>query len=409
MKKLFRIPLFFLAIAACIGLLLRWHFVSPIKGFNYPYWLHAHSHIMFLGWVFNALFIAYISNFNLLSVKRYQKLFLFIQGLLCGMLVSFPLQGYGIISISLSILHTFSIGLFSYWMFRDLKSMNYSTSIWCAKISLILFIVSSLGPFALGPLMATGLGQSKWYYFAIYYYLHFQYNGVFIFGLLSLFYHLLEDKGIQLNISDARKSGILLFFSLFPSYFLSTLWANPGLPFNGIGLIGAILQLISLLYFTRSIRTIYPLKLSIQANVLMTIAFVSFVVKSLVQILSAHPQIAKLAFEVRPFVIAYIHLCVIGVVTFSLLGWYIEKGFVELRSGICLTLLISGFVGSEIFMIIGSIPTTFRLSNFQEIPLLLFSILLTLGIILFLFYNGKGRALDNTDHLRHIFNDSTPL
>src|SRR5690606_32519867 len=124
---------------------------------------------------------------------------------------------YGTISISLSILHTFSVGLFSYWLFRDLKTMNISTSIWHAKISLFLFIVSSLGPFALGPLMATGLGHSKWYYFAIYFYLHFQYNGVFIFGLLSLFYHLLEEKGIQFNVSHALSSGILLFISLFPS------------------------------------------------------------------------------------------------------------------------------------------------------------------------------------------------
>lgn len=380
---LFRIPLIFLAIAACIGLLLRWHFVSPIDKFNYPYWLHAHSHIMFLGWVFNVLFIAYISNFNLSSIKRYQKLFFFIQGLLCGMLFSFPLQGYGTISISLSILHTFSVGLFSYWLFRDLKTMNISTSIWYAKISLFLFIVSSLGPFALGPLMATGLGHSKWYYFAIYFYLHFQYNGVFIFGLLSLFYHLLEERGIQFNVSHALSSGILLFISLFPSYFLSTLWANPRAYFNGIGLVGAILQLISIFYFIRSIRTIYPLKFSGQTNVLLAIALASFVVKSLLQILSAHPQIAKLAFEVRPFVIAYIHLCVIGVVTFSLLGWYIEKGLVKLHSGVCLTLLIVGFVGSELFMIAGTTPTL-HFSRFQEVPMLLFSALLTFGIVLFL-------------------------
>ncbi|HEX7762949.1 MAG TPA: hypothetical protein VF433_04980, partial [Cellvibrio sp.] len=111
MQKHFSIPFLFLFIAACIGLLLRWHFIMPLSWLNYPYWLHAHSHIMFLGWVFNVLFLAFVRNYNLSS--RYRKLFVFIQILLAGMLISFPIQGYGVISIIISAIHTFSIWMFA--------------------------------------------------------------------------------------------------------------------------------------------------------------------------------------------------------------------------------------------------------------------------------------------------------
>ncbi len=142
MQKRFSIPLVFLFVAACIGLLLRWHFIIPIRWLKYPYWLHAHSHIMFLGWVFNVLFLAFVWNYNLSS--RYRRLFAVIQILLAGMLVSFPIQGYGVISIIISTVHTFSIWMFSLWLFKDFRKTDELISKWFAKSSLILFIVSSL-------------------------------------------------------------------------------------------------------------------------------------------------------------------------------------------------------------------------------------------------------------------------
>ncbi|HEX5171412.1 MAG TPA: hypothetical protein VFW11_19680 [Cyclobacteriaceae bacterium] len=381
MQRQFKIPLIFFFIAACLGLLLRWHFVTPQTWLKYPHWLHAHSHIMFLGWVFNVLILAYISNYDLPS--RYRKLFIFIQALLVGMLISFPLQGYGPVSITISTLHTFSVWIFSFWMFRDLKTGN-STSIWFAKSSLILFILSSLGPFALGPLMASGLAQSKWYYFAVYYYLHFQYNGVFIFGLLSLFFKLLEEKGISYD-THARRFGILLFVSLFPAYFLSTLWASPGIIFNAIGLTGATLQLISLYYFAKMIQSI-SIPMNRQATILMTASLSAFILKALLQFISAHPVIAQMALDTRPFTIAYLHLVVIGVVTFFLLAWYIEKGLIKVRSHIGLRFLITGFVGSELVMIASGVPFFINLPYFQiPILLLVFSALILLGTVILMF------------------------
>lgn len=385
MRKLFRIPLIFFFIASCVGLLLRWHFVSPMSWLKYPYWLHAHSHIMFLGWIFNVLMLAYMYNYNLSVNKRYKSLFLFIQVLLSGMLISFPMQGYGVISITLSALHTISIWIFAFWFFKDMRTRN-EPSIWFAKSSLILFIVSSLGVLVIGPISASGMGQSKWYYFAVYYYLHFQYNGVFIFGLLSLFLKLLEDRSILFNEVKIRRAGLVLFISLFPTYILSTLWVVPGMSFNFIGMIGALLQLLFIFYFITVIHKI-KFELNGHAKILMTISITAFILKSIVQLVSAHPEIARMAFEMRPYIIAYLHLVLIGVITFFLLAWYIEMKLLQVRSATPFILLILGFVASELTMICWGIFSPGSESFIQPSVLLFaFSALLFFGTGLVAFH-----------------------
>ncbi|HTJ48133.1 MAG TPA: hypothetical protein VL443_01685 [Cyclobacteriaceae bacterium] len=382
MQKLFRIPLLFLFIGGCIGLMLRWNFISPQPWFDYPNWLHTHSHIMFLGWILNLLLLAYLYHYHLWRIKQYRILFTFIQTLLAGMMISFPLQGYGTIAIILSVLHTLSLGLFIYWLLKDLKAKPALTSIWYTRMSLILFIISSLGPFALAPIMANGLGHSKWYFFIVYYYLHFQYNGVFIFGVLSLFFHLLELRDVKFDVRKANRSGMLLLVSLFPGYFLSTLWAAPGMIFNLIGLFGAILQLLAIRYFIKCVRGI-SISLNPWSRLLIIISLLSFCIKSFLQLLSAHPDIAKLAYEVRPFVITYLHLVVIGVITFFLLAWYIETNLVKLKSSISIILLVVGFAGSELTMLLSGISQFDGFHLYQTQVLFLFSACLLFGIAMF--------------------------
>jgi hypothetical protein len=351
MQKQFRLPLIFFFIAACIGLLLRWHFVLPMDWLQFPNWLHAHSHTMFLGWIFNTLFLAYLSNYSLYN-RRYKLLFIIIQIVLGGMLISFPIEGYGVISIVFSSLHTVLVFVFCWWIFKDFKKLPPSVSVWFAKVSMILFVLSSLGPVTLGPLVANGLGQTKWYYFSVYYYLHFQYNGVFMFGVLSLFFQVLEKRGLEFSNQAARKFGLLLLIAFFPTYFLSTLWAKPGLIFNVIGSIGAIIQMISLYYFIQVVRQVSFIKVNRAVKALMVFVFLAFTLKLILQLISAHPHISELAFEIRPFTIAYLHLVLIGIISFSLLAWYVEKGICVLKYHHAIKLLVISFVASEFVMIL---------------------------------------------------------
>jgi hypothetical protein len=105
-RNLFKIPFLFLFIAAVMGLFLRYMMMAPVPGVTFSYLLHAHSHVMFLGWIFNVLFLVFVTEFT--DEKNFKVIFWILQILVVGMLVSFPLQGYGLFSIVFSTLHIFA-------------------------------------------------------------------------------------------------------------------------------------------------------------------------------------------------------------------------------------------------------------------------------------------------------------
>lgn len=356
MLKYFRLPLLFLFIASAIGVFLRWQFISPTPGVNYTFILHAHSHIMFLGWVFNALYIAFtISYVEHGEHKIFQNLFIVLQFLIVGMMISFPLEGYGLYSILFSTLHTFGAILFVILFYKKTKHAT-TISIWYARTALIFFTISTLGPFSLGYLMSNGMGQSQWYYFSIYYYLHFQYNGFFIFGIFSLFFGFLERKEIQYNLEKAKGIGKLMAFSCVPAYLLSILWSKPGLTFNVIGGLAAIIQLFAFAEFFRLLkinRKAIQHSICKYSYLYLFIVLIAFALKLLLQFLSSHPHLAQLAYELRPVVIAYLHLVLLGVISLFLFSWYLEMNFIGKTSGkkILILFLIS-FTGMETCLVL---------------------------------------------------------
>lgn len=386
MQKYSRFPFLFFFLAACVGLLLRWYFISPMSWLKFPYWLHAHSHLMFLGWVFNLLSLAFIDrHIEEQQRKKYITLFLIIQVFLLGMLISFPLQGYGLYSISLSTFHTIVVGVFAFWFFKDTKHSGFDPSRWFARLSLIFFLISSLGPFSLGPLMVNGLAQSKWYYFAVYYYLHFQYNGVFTFGAVSLFFSLLNERGVMVDQLLVKRFGHLMLISCVLGYSLSTLWANPELIFNVLGFIAALIQLVAFIYFIKILRSIpatWIKSISPSARILFRVVLLSFATKLILQLVSAHPYMAQLAYEVRNYVMAYLHLVLLGMISCFLLAWSMEKGWI-LKAGLAATLFfVIGFLGMEITLISGN---SFMGSMVNPaLFLFIFSLMIVVGLVQFL-------------------------
>lgn len=354
MKVLIKLPFVFLFIASLIGLVLRWHYFQPIAAFQYSFWLHAHSHLMFLGWVFNALSIAYVICFIPEPSKRRYKIIFYVLNLLVfGMLIAFPIQGYGVYSITISTLHTIVVVVFCIRFFRDTQSDQRSTAIWLARASLVFFLISAIGPFVVGALAANGMGQSDEYHLAVYYYLHFQYNGVFTFGIFALLFDLLSQKGIEVNLKKASRFRWLLFVSCFPAYALSTLWTSPSLIMNGIGLASAIIQIIAFYYLLQSVQSKWAKfrqVFSLPYNLLLIVSLLAFGTKLFLQLISVFPSIALLAYEVRYYVIAYLHLVLIGVISLFLISWYGEWSRVSIKK-LHVYLLLIGFISSELVMI----------------------------------------------------------
>ena len=61
----------------------------------------------------------------------------------------------------------------------------------------------------------------------------------------------------------------------------------------------------------------------------LSLVALAFALKLILQITSAFPAIAQMAYEHRTIVIAYLHLVLIGVISFLLFAWYSERNLFE--------------------------------------------------------------------------------
>jgi hypothetical protein len=353
MRAYFKVPLIFLVIGSVLGTLLRWHFVSPVTGLSFNHWLHTHSHVMFLGWVSNFLWLSFIHQYCEDEWRgRFKKLFVALQVPLLGMLISFPLQGYGVFSIILLTFHIVLSFALCYVLYTRTKKIS-EPSVRFIRAALLFFSLSTFGVFAVGPLAANGFGQSKWYFFAIFFFLHFQYNGFFAFGVMGLFFRQLKKKGIIISEAGVRFVFITSFLSCIPAYLLSVLWSSPGILIFLIAGAAAVVQLASLVVL---IITLKPALVQIRrsfekpALIFMFLALIAFLTKASLQAVSVAPAMAFLASEVRYFVLAYLHLVLIGMITFYCLAWLADHGFLNVSIR-WVWVVTASFILSEMLMV----------------------------------------------------------
>ncbi|MDO1448205.1 hypothetical protein Q0590_18165 [Rhodocytophaga aerolata] len=388
---------FWFVVAGSMGAFLRLQLFNPVVDINYKHFLHGHSHLAFLGWVFNALFVSLIYAYIPAHVKRYQLLFWLLQVSVLGMLISFPIQGYKAISITFSTLHIFLSYWFTYQFLKDVRretalTQKHLFSLPFVQWSLFFMVLSSIGPFALGAIIANGLAGTSYYQLAIYFYLHFQYDGWFTFAVFGLFFWWLEQYKVPLSQNLVNSFLRLMAFSCLSGYAISTLWTHPPFWVYGLAALAAISQPVALLLF---VRLIYPerqrLKILLGKLVFYLTVFASlaFGIKTIMQLFSTLPAIADLAYMVRSFTIGYLHLIFLGMVTVFLIAWFSKLGFLTLShrfSGAGIILLLLGFTGSEVYLFLqplffmyglGAIPSYFS-------TLFIFSILMPVGAALLL-------------------------
>lgn len=379
--KLLRVPLAFLVVASILGLILRYEQFAPHREVVYAYLLHAHSHVMFLGWIFNVLLLAFTIEFA--EVRWFRLLFWFLQGCVAGMLISFPLQGYGAFSIAFSSLHTFGTLVFILLFFKATAGKS-SLPLTLAKTALLFFVLSSIGPFALGYLKSHGLDHSNLYRFAIYFYLHFQYNGFFFFGILSLIATLADDGLEQTGIRRFRMACYVLIGACVPAFALSTLWSKPPLVVNLIGFIAGAAQLAALYLMWPPIkRLVHQLKTAGSARILFLLSFMALALKFILQLFSAFPVAAEFANEFRHVVIAYLHLVLVGFTSFFLFGWLIHKKVIPAAVSWETGVLITGFTFSQVLLAVS--PWSEGIFNITTVQLVkavfLLSLLMVAGIV----------------------------
>ena len=403
MRNYYKIPLIFLLLASLLGLFLRWQFLTPTSGIRYSFFLHAHSHVMFLGWIFNVLYLSILEhNVSSHYHKRLLRIFFLLQTLVVAMMISFPMQGYGVFSIVFSTLHTIAalvlVPLFLIHTKRDLR-----VSTWFARTASVFFFISAAGPFSLGYLMANGLGQTNWYNYSVYFYLHFQYNGFFLFAIFSLYFQLLEEKKISFSYSTAKTFGKWMAIACVPAYTLSTLFARPGLTFNLIGAAAAVTQIVALTIFLadgRKMKQALRFNFSSLTYKVFRLALCALIIKCLLQLVSAHQNVADLAYNMRPVVIAYLHLVLVGIITIFLLAWYVEKKLASLSMAtLSMFLLLVGFIGSQVCLVLSPWWSVVAGDTVQPaLPIFVFSMMMVLAFALFYlsFLKSKVRPHEET-------------
>ncbi len=383
-RKQFTISVLFFAAIALLGLTLR-----AVPAFelslNFKNFLHAHSHVAFLGWLHGAFvsFVSYIFLHDKLQTKTFKFIYWFTIINIIGMYFSFPIQGYKLFSIIFLSLFLIGTYFFLYYFFKNKEQTEkYPATYKFIKAGLWLQFLSSLSPWSLVFVLKLFGKNSHFYKYDIFYYLHFQYNGWFLFALFGLSFYLLENRGIHLNRKQVQKIYRLMLIAVFFGYFSNTLWANPGIFFNILSMIGAIAEIWALfillqvlLRYHKFIQNIID-KFSFQIFMLVLL---TLFVKAVLQFTGSVQYYADLSFQIRDFIIGYLHLVMLGIFTPFLLILAHEIGFFSLQKKSFLV-FYTGFILTETLIFIRASLIWFGI----QFPDELFSkILFYLTVILF--------------------------
>lgn len=359
-KKWARLSLLNFVVLASVGVLLRYKILFSLPGIDYKNLLHAHSHFAFAGWVSTALYVAII---HILQPQQKQlikyNLLMWVQQLSSyGMLFTFPFMGYALPSIAFSTLSIFVSFWFAYLVSKQLAVSTLSFQKKWLYAALGCNIVSSIGTFTLAWLMANRIAHQDLYFGSVYFYLHFQYNGWFLFTIFGLLFTYAAQWMNALQIRYSNYFFYLLLAAVLPAWFLSMLWMRVPAWIHIGGIIAAVLQLLSLVYFFRLFLQLKKfVKQSTKKMVewLWSFSMMAFMLKLVLQAFSAIPQLNKYAFGIRPIVIGFLHLVLLGFVSLFIVGFLIQQQLIKAESKsahIILWVLAGSIFANELILMI---------------------------------------------------------
>jgi hypothetical protein len=388
-------------IAAILGLLLRFVFVFPV-GINFRYLTHAHSHVAMLGWVYLMLFSFIVYYFIPKYSKAYSRLFWVTEIAVVGMMLSFPFQGYASISISFSTLHIFCSYFFFRLVWKD-QACNNLPERYLLKTSLLFMLLSTIGIWFLGPAVATMGNQSAFFNIAIQFFLHFQFNGWFLFAVLAIFFKILSKLELKIDLKKFKWFFRSLIFATVMTMALPVSWYafHPILLWiNGLGVIA---QLVAVVFFIVLLKPVWPFfwsQISSLTKLMFGFALICFALKIGMQTASLFPEIAQLSAQIRNFVIGFIHLLMLGVISGFLFAFLLQSQFVNPESKLLkwgIAVFLAGFLATELLLFIqgGMFYFGIGLIPHYYLGLFVFSAFLAIGILLIatsLFRNVKVKG-----------------
>jgi hypothetical protein len=398
LQKWIRIAFINLLIVAFLGVIMRYKIAYYLPFIEQKNFLHAHSHFAFTGWVTHILMVlmwGYLYNYlPEESLKNYKWLVIANLVAAYGMLVSFPWEGYGIISIIFSTLSILISYLFAIIFWKDLNKIKVKIiSKYWFKAALLFNVLSSCGAFFLSYMMANKILHADWFLASTYYFLHFQYNGWFFFACMGLFSEWLKEN---MSFKTQQKTFWLFALACIPAYFLSALWLS--IP-NWVYILVVLAAASQLTGWILILRSIYIKKAGFFKNIsgqtkwLFILPAIALSIKFLLQLGSVIPALSKLAFGFRPVVIGYLHLMFLGVISIFIIGYCKMKQFIFTNkiaeTGIII--FVCGIISNELLLMVQGLSYM----NYITVPyvneMLLGAAVIMFGGILILNFKLRGK------------------
>lgn len=378
-----------LLIVAGAGFLMRLKMIFPLARANQKYIMHAHSHFAFAGWVSHALMVLMVMAIFRLRANnslpsRYQ--YIITANLLAsyGMLVCFAVQGYGLYAIIFSTLTLLLSFIFAGFGWRDIGRSTIPTVIkYWFKASLFFSVLSSLGTFSLVRLMATQQLDPLKQLASVYFYLHFQYNGWFLFACVGLFlYWLYNTNGV---VACSKRLFWLFLSCVIPAYFLSVLWWKAFPDWLYVIVVATVLLQLSVwIGFARhvfcSLREGNAWQsITLTTKIVWTGVIAAVFLKVLLQAASVIPSLSQLVYGYRPIVIAYLHLILLVIISLFILGLAFQMHILHLSKTVHRWMigLAIGVVLNELILMVQGVGGLIR----TYIPLTNHFLVLAAGII----------------------------
>ena len=361
-KQWVQVALINFCVVASAGLTMRYKIKFSLPFVNQQNLMHGHSNFAFVGWLAIALMtlmVRYLVRNNVQTNYRKYNLLLGIDVVICyAMFISFIVQGYAFWSITFACLTVFISYFFIFFYWRDLKKVHdagFSRN-WI-KAALLLWAFSSLGAIFLAYLMANRIAIQELYFGALYFFMHFQYNGWFLFVCFGVFFSYMHRLGLFRFALLSKRLFIIMIITVIPTYFLSVLWLKLPPVLEWIANVSAFVQLLVLVYFFRIIsvfKNSKDIKFNTVTRWIWALSSIAFILKIILQVLSTMPFLSHFAFGYRPVVIGYLHLSFVGIISLFILG-YINEFIHRFRgkvSGIGFIFFVTGFIVQEVILML---------------------------------------------------------
>lgn len=403
MQKTFwlKFAVFNFFIVAILGVLMRYKILYSLPFLDQKHLQEGHSHFAFYGWITHAIYVLillYLRKINpQIQLRKYESLIVINLIASFSMLGTFMYGGYFWGSIASSTAALLCSFVFFYFFVKDSKTYRDASKIWILA-GLFFAVISSLGVFSLGYFKTSGNMNRDLFLAAEYYFLHFQYNGFFMFACIGFLLYSLKEVGSAISEKENKFIFWLMFFGCLVGYGLSVLWAKLPVYVFVLIVIASLTQTFGtwkIFQFVRKSWVNLVLNWSPMQRFVLIFAGFAFAVKILLQLGSNIPAVNQFAFGFRNVVIAYLHLVLLMCVATFLISQILATNLFIVSKSLLLGLklmLLGIFLNEFVLGLMGVLSIKYIAVPYANYFLLYISALMMISVLV-IFLNLKVKEI----------------